>query len=567
MTVLRQLADFLPNHPGRVFASRMSLGGISPDKGSFVMILVAGYGIAAVLFSCRGAFITSMLNDTFVFLDGAYRMSLGQIPHRDFSSLLSLLTFAIFEVGLRATGDAAQAISIGMAICVFCFSPIVAYLLASRLHIAIALPFSAYLVLLIAAPMHTGGDPSQITVAMIYNRLCWAAVTLIVLLFMEPKRQRIMYLDATILGVLLISCMYLKITYFIVALTLTILWSLLRRSFVSVSVPAVIGSFSVIALMEFALHINAAYFRDIQFFVQIIGPIRSVGMLIYDQMLNVGSTVAVAGVASLLALRRNLTLREGLLGVAVVVGSFALLNQSAQKQELPPLMALMAIGAEKARRASALSSQPLRKADASVFYLLWLLLLVSLAQPTCNTAVALAKYVSQSLFVEPRADLPAPFRHLVVADLPLQRLKRDYLTGPLRLDDYDQARLYAPPEGPNPLYQSEYLDTVVAGARSIEPLVGDRSVIVFDFVNPISVLLGLPCSPGLPITNMAAFTFNTQMHIPPERLFAAHPLVAVPKRAVAPITRDALIEIYRPYLQSHYRIALETPTWTIVLPR
>ena len=85
--------------------------------------------------------ITRYLNDLFLFLDQAYRVSWGQVPSRDFHTPLGPLVSYIPAAGHWLTGRLGAALPVGMGLTILALAPAITHVLASRLHPVLALFF------------------------------------------------------------------------------------------------------------------------------------------------------------------------------------------------------------------------------------------------------------------------------------------------------------------------------------------------------------------------------------------------------------------------------------------
>src|SRR5215208_3218275 len=117
-------------------------------------VILATALIFALLLALPGRTVTTAyVNDLFIFLDGAHRVVSGQVPNRDFHTALGPLVYYIPAAGLLLSGHFGGAMPLGTALFMVAVAPAMAHVLASRLRPAIALPFAAFLLLILAVPM------------------------------------------------------------------------------------------------------------------------------------------------------------------------------------------------------------------------------------------------------------------------------------------------------------------------------------------------------------------------------------------------------------------------------
>jgi hypothetical protein len=157
-----------PRGPG--LASRVWHLGRSDLVLIVVLVLVCGLsafiGVAAPL--------GNFAHDTFFFLDNAYRVAQGQVPHRDFSSAWGPVMFLIDAAGLwlsgmRPTGFGYANAVVGALIAIWAFA-----IVRPRWSSASACVLGIYTLLLVVAPFPIGMDPTDFGYAMSYNRYGYA---------------------------------------------------------------------------------------------------------------------------------------------------------------------------------------------------------------------------------------------------------------------------------------------------------------------------------------------------------------------------------------------------------
>ena len=86
-------------------------------------ILLAALACAAMLGLPGRTINAAFINDVLVFIDGAHRITFGQVPNRDFHTALGPLVFYLPAAGYQLTGNFGAAIPVGMAIVVVAFIP------------------------------------------------------------------------------------------------------------------------------------------------------------------------------------------------------------------------------------------------------------------------------------------------------------------------------------------------------------------------------------------------------------------------------------------------------------
>ncbi|MFY9726419.1 MAG: hypothetical protein WB579_08555 [Bryobacteraceae bacterium] len=215
--------------------------------------------IAAIALACGLAAFVGMPalrvfeHDIFFTLDNAYRVSQGQIPHRDFASAWGPLFFLIQAAGLTISGM--RPAGLGYATALFGAAVALWTYLAARTRMAAALAcaLGIYAVLLITAPFPLGFNPLAFSYAMAYNRYGYALLGIILVecglqAFEAPAGKRPVAGRAFSIGAAWALLAFLKVTYAMVAVPFLLLW-LWWRANRGRRFAALCGGFGVVAAM------------------------------------------------------------------------------------------------------------------------------------------------------------------------------------------------------------------------------------------------------------------------------------------------------------------------------
>ena len=146
----------LDAHAARAWARR---------NASALTILGAAAACALALAAPGVTVTTKYLPDLFVLLDGAHRVAEGQVPSRDFHTVLGPLAHYLPAAGLVLSGDLGGAMPIGSALFVLLLTPAVAHVLGSRLRTTIAVPFGLFPILIAAVPINLGETVTSLSFA------------------------------------------------------------------------------------------------------------------------------------------------------------------------------------------------------------------------------------------------------------------------------------------------------------------------------------------------------------------------------------------------------------------
>ncbi|HEX2146143.1 MAG TPA: hypothetical protein VHG11_00630 [Pseudorhizobium sp.] len=194
-----------------------TMGGLFRSPGAIVLLLGIG---CALLLALPGVTVTTRsIDELFLLFDGIHRVLEGQIPNRDFTTSLGPLAFYLPAMIAGITGNYGAALPTAMAL-VLCLMAVAArHVLLTRLHPYLALPFAAFLFLILAAPMNLGEPIAALSFAMFYNRIGWAAIALLLVLYLKPRSgDPVIRSDAAVAAALTLILLYLRATYGFAAL-------------------------------------------------------------------------------------------------------------------------------------------------------------------------------------------------------------------------------------------------------------------------------------------------------------------------------------------------------------
>lgn len=186
------------------------------DKLLLVYSVLVFLIISLILLLPQGTFINLMAHDTFIFFDGAYRLTKGQIPHIDFITPLGMLCYFLPYASLKLTHSYALTMHV-TSVLVGLFILVSAYIcFRKRLSNLVSFLLITYLLLIVTVPKAAGDSWLYMTFAMFYNRFGWAALTILFLFYIIPikKTRYSLIVDIMAISFLLVFLFYIKITYF-----------------------------------------------------------------------------------------------------------------------------------------------------------------------------------------------------------------------------------------------------------------------------------------------------------------------------------------------------------------
>jgi hypothetical protein len=213
-----ELADLLS--PVRTFWA----GGWLHGRHRIIAIVVVL--LAGALTAATGAIHVRIYgHDIFFLLDNGWRALHGQRVHVDYTSAWGPLTFLLVAAGLAVSGGSVAAVSYANAFATSIAGLWTAWLAAGRSRTMAAVVYPCFVALLVAAPFALGDPPVFTSHGMVYNRYGYALLAIIMLECFQPAaddsrpyRRRLS--EPILTGCAVALLLFLKITYFIVALPL-----------------------------------------------------------------------------------------------------------------------------------------------------------------------------------------------------------------------------------------------------------------------------------------------------------------------------------------------------------
>ncbi len=529
--------------------------------------------VAAILLAGPGASLTTVwVQDVVGFAEGAHRLVHGQLPHVDFATPLGVLFYLIPYVGLLLSGEYGAALPVGLAASLLATTPVLIYVLVTRLRPWLALPVGALLILLVASPMLDGDLPSRITLAMWYNRLCWLWLSLLVMLYLPPPAARAgaVGVDGVVAGLLVALMLYTKVTYALCGLAFLVLWFVLakdRRRSVLVAVGLIAG---IAGVVEWGWGLHRAYCEDVLLATRsgpamIGGPFQLVRTAIKCVEEITVTALALGFAGSVGALRW----RDGVFALFLLGISLGIVNQNTGGGSLVPLIVVLAGAVERVARAR--DWRPGMSVPLPLLACL-ALLAVFVAETAVYRAAALAWHYKTILTAESRPGVPAALTGFIVSDFKGYRLAPFAGPGLTAVDpaerDWPQAvrllRGTLPPPDTGLLTGAEYLFTIGKGVEALAGIVyGDKGVFTYDIYNPFPFILGAPPPAG----GMGIYHYGrwySESTVPAAAdVLADVAIVLVPKFPLGDDQQRTLWRLHHDFVARHFAVVRETPYWTV----
>ncbi len=472
-------------------------------------------------------------HDAFMLFDGAWRMMNGQRPHIDFYSHVGVLTYVPTVAGLWLAHGTAWSFGYGQALAGLLLAAW-AYLLGRDRMADVPLALMCVTVAFVSvAPFAPGYFVFKMGSGTTYNRFGYALISLLLLeAVCGPKgmRPRSDFWGGVSTGLILVTTLFLKITYFgVAALLIVVLLPCLtqkRARWIGMA------SALLVALLVFCGYFGFSMGPMVRDLTTIAGGkhIFFPKYMLDEIVQHAITAVALAGAVALLWLSKNSpgkALSAAIAGIAVAFCGMVLILGNSEQSGFP-LLAFLAIillnelvlvEPEHAFAPDYFQSSVLLLGSAFILGLLF--------SSAAGTVSALAGRV-----VVPR--VYPPFRSPILSGF--VPMGDDYLYTGFVNDGLDLVRKFRRPG-----------DTIMS----------------LDFTNPFSYGLGMKPAPGGTTVLQYNTTFNDRFRPSAKSLFGAAELVAVPKTFSDGSLEGNVERLYGPYLRSHFSLVGESASWLL----
>ena len=500
-------------------------------------VILATALIFALLLALPGRTVTTAyVNDLFIFLDGAHRVMSGQVPNRDFHTALGPLVYYLPSAGYWLSGRLAGAMPVAMALAVLALAPAAAHVLRSRLQPIIALVFGIFLLVLVAVPMNLGEGISSLSFAMFYNRIGWAALATLLVMYLRPRAagRSQAALDALCAAFLTVAMLYMKVTYGVVALAFLgfMLLDRVQWRWVAAALGLILLSGLVVELFWRA---SAAHLADLLVAARVSGTRGPVDL--GQAFLTHLADFTLLATFAVLALWRTRSLRDALFFAFCAGPGLLIVSQNSQPWGIITLQAGAVVATELVARSAGFEARRQRVGEA-----------LSAGAPLLLLALLLPTAVHCLMALVLHAGLAATDSG---EEFDLPKLKGVKL-----------ALQWSP--GDDEL-STAYLGSVRAGARMLADLDAEPArVSVLDFANPFSAGLGLPPPRGDQSWMHWGRNVDAEHFLPPEQMLEGVDVVMEPKWG---INHLPLKPLYAGYVGQAFEPIRETDAWTLHVRR
>lgn len=496
-----------------------------------VASIVAIALVCAGMLCLPGRTVTAaFINDVLIFLDGAQRIAVGQVPNRDFHTALGPLVFYIPAAGYLLSGNFGAAMPTGMAVLLVAFIPAMVRILPSRLSPPLAIGLAAFLVLLLAAPINLGSAIWQLSFAMFYNRIGWAALGLLLVMYLVPANQtgKADLADGLAAAFLLLVQFYAKATYGLVGLAFVVFMLSDRRQRPWAMVALLLTALAMLAI-ELFWRGTWDYIEDLRAAAKVSGGLNVLSLI--GNFLNNLADLTVFGIIAVIAFWRTRSIRDLLFYGFCVLAGLLIINQNAHGWGIITLYCGAAVAVARATR-------PLENEgpDINSKHLvtgLPLLLIFFLLPPVAHHGAAL---VLHTALAAGNAGEPI--------GLPLFRNVRNLQSPAERIG-----------------FMGRYVDSITSGGQLLQALPNPpERVFVLDFANPFSAGLGIRPPAGDSAWLHWGRNINEKSYLPAEALFADVEIVMIPKIGINSLP---LQQLYGSFISREFELWRETSEWKV----
>lgn len=497
-------------------------------------IAASSLGCALLLALPGGTITTAFVNDLLIFLDGAHRVSSGQVPNRDFHTALGPVVYYLPALGYWLSGRFGGAMPVGMGLLILAFAPVMWHVLGSRYRLFLALPMAAFLIGLLALPANLGEDLSSISFAMFYNRIGWAALALLLLMYVRPFRasRTQSALDAVCAALLVLLQVYTKVTYGVVALAFLVFMLLDPRQR-RWAAGAILLVLIAAVLVELVWKGSFQHIQDLLDTARVSGT-RGFEALVFAALNNLADMV-VFGLLAILALWQTRSFRDFLFYGFCAGSGLVLLVQNAHSWGIITLFAAAGVAAQtiagpcpSARRADAGPSR------SSISTYGGLPFLAMVLPPTVSHFAALLLHFALAV-----SGFGQPF-------------------GLKNFNEVRFGRLWTPGDYG---YSEKYIGSFSAGAELLGELgFAPERVLDLDFITPFSAGLGIEPPRGDESWMHWGRNVDAEHFLPPQTLFADVLIVMIPKIG---INSGQLDSVYGRYIAQNFDLVRDTDQWRV----
>jgi hypothetical protein len=503
------------------------------------------------------------------FLDCIYRVYLGQVVHRDFSSILGPFNFLLpasfmsLKLGIINSVNYSDAIYVMVAFFIYL------YIQFTRLDLLAGSFLGVWIPLALLSRMNFGDPLELVTEAMQYNRRCDVFLLLLFLLFIPTRDSNRKYLiiDGVLYGAISAFLFYSKITFGLVALGFAPIMLIRKRDNAAVIAVAAVVFIAIAAWLEFGYAMRLAWVNDVKMAAVSSGASSGgdrIGRILHvmrDNFLELFGLLVIP--AFILLPLRKLTMSLALFCLYVGAVSILIVSYSAQSYilTLPIAFVFVVIDALKPQAGVAGSANQIRNRCVFLSAVASTLLVIESYPLAVNIAISTYRAIHAAPW-DPTNEI---MKNIVTDDGEQSILAKIDKTP--KLDMFAFTRAIRPKVYWDNLLMGEYADYIRSGIAAARDGCENRArIVTIDGPNPFPMLLGWPPGGGM-FFAAPGYLMSKKAHLPNEVMFRDINCVMIPKLPIQIGSRDALLDIYGPFLSQSFEQSLESDMWTILRRR
>lgn len=497
------------------------------------------------------SYISTWLNDVMGFIDIANRVSLGELPYKDFHFGYGPLVALIPGLALFWSGNAGTIFAVNGLIVssILLFAALI--LFPRRLTASAALLVFLFAWLLIAIPMGNMQSFKDITWGAFYNRQGWAALIIIFVLYIEPVRTGAWgkWLDAVALAFLFLFELGNKIPFAVVALGFILINSMISRYNRQVSLRSLVIVIFAVIVEEIFLGLAVPYWHSI---LAVSSSLKGGRLGIWDfaTILIDNAPIILGSLGAVMAAKAvgRRSVFDWFYAVGVIISVVLLLTTigaGSGRGGFAIFIVFIILG-ELARRAEA------EKEKEKTFSLqaipIWGNHIVSLGCLFIAAAFIATESGNRLLAWQ---DFAVKVQKDAVSSNTPPRLSQ------ILIPDWDKLKHAS-------IGISTYMETIVDGTNLLITLEQpEQTVLTFDMVNPFPYAAGMkPPVNGYPLFWLGGSISSDPNLLPSPKDFVGNvDYVMVPRLPYDKEQLEIRMKLYGEYLEQHYSLQAETVNW------
>lgn len=527
---------------------------VNPKRTAFILLVAYILCLTATYVTLvypGKSYVTVWLPDVLGFIDIANRVTLGEVPYKDFNFAYGPFVAIIPGLALLYGGNVGAIFGISGLIlsAVLLFSALLIF--KCRLTTFAGLLVFLFVWLLIVMPMTNSNSYNDISWGTFYNRQGWAALIIIFVLYLEPLHieKWDKWLDASALSILILFQLGNKIPFAIIAIGFVLINSMISRYNRQVTLRAIIIITVVIGIEEIFFGLAMPYLNNILTLSRSLAGGR-LGIWVFATFIIDNAPIILGSLGAVMAARAvgHRSTFDWLFATGVIASVLLLLttiNAGSERGAFAIFIIFIVFG-ELARRAETRDDEHQS---------------AQLILPTKKHIISLGCLFMASAFIASESGN----RLLAWQDFTI-KVQRDSLTSntPPRLSkilipDFDKKKGAS-------IGIVSYMKTISDGTNLLIALnQPEKTVLSFDMVNPFPYAAQMkPPVNGYPLFYFDGTVSTNPKFLPTPNKFVGNvDYVMVPRLPYKDEQLEIMMNLYGPYLKQNYFILTQSIYWEL----